>query len=195
MATAGPKNRVGPPGPQGEQGPQGPKGEKGIQGPPGEDGEKGDIPKHQWRGSELRFEKPDGKWGKYKELRGPTGYSQTFFSGGDDDVDANFNYYDEISGVAASGTATILTYTVPGGKKLFIEQIQFSGDCVGNYTVYNNGSTLAKYRVWFSGPLTGKLDFSGHEFAAGDIIKLEVENYRSYIGAFEGRILGRLENV
>src|SRR5438067_1168844 len=48
----------------------------GVQGPQGEQGAQGDIgpmPKHQWRGSELRFELPDG-WGPFVDLRGPSGF-------------------------------------------------------------------------------------------------------------------------
>lgn len=33
----------------------------------------GPMPKHQWRGSELRFEVQPGKWGKRVDLRGPPG--------------------------------------------------------------------------------------------------------------------------
>lgn len=42
----------------------------------GEKGEKGDVgprPDHQWKGSKLRFEKPDGTWGDYVDLKGPKG--------------------------------------------------------------------------------------------------------------------------
>lgn len=51
----------------GERGPAGPKGPEGPPGP------KGDKPDHQWRGPELRFEKPDGTWGKWANLQGPAG--------------------------------------------------------------------------------------------------------------------------
>jgi hypothetical protein len=36
-------------------------------------GPKGDPPKHEWDGSELRFENPDGTWGEWTNLRGPRG--------------------------------------------------------------------------------------------------------------------------
>lgn len=48
-------------------------GERGPRGPEGPPGPKGDKPKHEWRGSKLRFEKPDGTWGKYVDLQGPPG--------------------------------------------------------------------------------------------------------------------------
>ena len=84
----GPQGAIGPRGERGEVGPQGAAGRDGIDGaqgatgpqgeagPQGEKGEKGDTgpaPDHQWDGSKLRFRKPDGKWGKYVDLRGPKG--------------------------------------------------------------------------------------------------------------------------
>ncbi len=32
------------------------------------------APRHEWRGTELRFERPDGGWGSWVDLRGPQGY-------------------------------------------------------------------------------------------------------------------------
>ena len=43
-------------------GPRGPQGEKG------EKGDKGDKPKHEWEGTKLRFENPDGTWGRFVDL-------------------------------------------------------------------------------------------------------------------------------
>lgn len=57
----------GQPGPVGPQGPKGDQGERGPQGP------KGDKPDHEWVGTGLRFEKPDGTWGKAVDLRGQRG--------------------------------------------------------------------------------------------------------------------------
>lgn len=69
----GPK---GEPGKDGEPGPAGKDGKDGQQGERGERGEqgpKGDTPAHEWIGTGLRFEKPDGTWGETVELRGPKG--------------------------------------------------------------------------------------------------------------------------
>ncbi len=63
-------------GPQGEQGPKGDKGdpgEQGIQGEQGPKGDKGDKPAHEWDGTSVRFENPDGSWGDLVELQGPKG--------------------------------------------------------------------------------------------------------------------------
>ena len=81
MATIGPRNKTGPqgpPGPPGPQGKQGLSGPKGDQGDPGPKGPIGKIPKHQWRGTELRFQKQNGEWGKYVDLQGP-GAAVSFF--------------------------------------------------------------------------------------------------------------------
>lgn len=72
----GQKGETGSPGEKGEAGKPGPKGGTGSIGPQGETGEKGDVgpaPDHEWQGSKLRFKKPDGKWGKYTDLKGPKG--------------------------------------------------------------------------------------------------------------------------
>lgn len=39
------------------------------------DGGKGDTPKHEWTGTQLRFQKPNGQWGEYVDLEGPDGQS------------------------------------------------------------------------------------------------------------------------
>ena len=45
-------------------------------------GDKGDIPKHEWKGTKLRFESPDGKWGKLIDLKGKDGASSRWLSPG-----------------------------------------------------------------------------------------------------------------
>jgi hypothetical protein len=80
-----PVDLTGPRGPQGEPGPQGPEGPEGPRGPQGErglTGPMGPIPDHQWDGSRLRFEEPDGSWGKYMDLRGPAGSTGASAGGG-----------------------------------------------------------------------------------------------------------------
>lgn len=66
----------GAPGLDGREGPQGPRGARGEQGPAGPagpQGPKGDKPAHEWKGTALRFENPDGTWGEAVDLRGPKG--------------------------------------------------------------------------------------------------------------------------
>ncbi len=63
----------GDPGPRGPEGPKGDKGDKGDEGDQGDPGEKGDPPRHEWQGTQLRFENPDGTWGASVNLQGPKG--------------------------------------------------------------------------------------------------------------------------
>lgn len=57
----------------GKPGAAGAPGAKGDPGPRGPQGPKGDKPDHEWNGTQLRFERPDGGWGEYVDLRGPKG--------------------------------------------------------------------------------------------------------------------------
>lgn len=75
----GPRGATGEGGPAGPTGPRGAPGRDGSPGADGKDGADGErgpvgpMPRHQWRGTNLRFEKPDGTWGKYTNLEGPPG--------------------------------------------------------------------------------------------------------------------------
>lgn len=68
-------------GKDGLDGTDGKDGRDGRDGTDGKDGAVGPAPKHEWRGTKLRFQQPDGSWGKLVDLqgpkgeRGPTGYS------------------------------------------------------------------------------------------------------------------------
>jgi len=75
----GPQGEQGTPGPIGPVGPQGPRGKEGPEGP---QGPIGPMPDHQWDGTRLRFEEPDGGWGKYVDLRGPQGIHGASGGGG-----------------------------------------------------------------------------------------------------------------
>ena len=73
----GPKGEKGEKGDQGEKGEKGDKGEKGEKGDKGEKGEKGDtgpMPGHEWQGTALRFQEPDGTWpSTWVDLKGDPG--------------------------------------------------------------------------------------------------------------------------
>lgn len=75
----GPQGEPGEQGPKGDRGPKGEKGDKGDRGSDGSDGEDGSrgpmgpMPDHQWRDTSLRFQEPDGDWGRYVNLKGEKG--------------------------------------------------------------------------------------------------------------------------
>ena len=72
------KDGVGIRGLAGADGADGARGQDGPQGVPGADGERGPVgpmPKHEWKGTKLRFQQTDNRWGKWVDLQGPAGKS------------------------------------------------------------------------------------------------------------------------
>lgn len=62
-------------GADGRDGSDGRDGRDGVDGKDGERGPMGPMPKHEWRGTQLRFQQTSGKWGKWTDLQGPAGKS------------------------------------------------------------------------------------------------------------------------
>lgn len=52
-----------------------------AKGAKGDTGDTGPMPNHEWSGTKLRFEKPDGTWGKWTDLKGKDGKSGTVIVG------------------------------------------------------------------------------------------------------------------
>lgn len=72
LSVKGDRGEMGDPGLDGKDGLsiKGDRGPPGPAGPQGPVGEKGPPPAHEWIGTKLRFEKPDGSWGDFVDLRG-----------------------------------------------------------------------------------------------------------------------------
>lgn len=69
----GDKGEKGEKGEPGEKGAPGEKGDPGLDGADGADGAPGQMPDHQWEGTSVQFQKPDGTWGNLTELKGEKG--------------------------------------------------------------------------------------------------------------------------
>lgn len=70
------KDGIGLRGLAGSDGADGARGQDGPQGVPGVDGERGPMgpmPKHEWKGTQLRFQQTEGRWGKWVDLQGKPG--------------------------------------------------------------------------------------------------------------------------
>lgn len=78
----GERGPIGPRGPAGPKGDRGAKGDRGEKGDKGDKGERGPIPEHQWKGTKLRFQQADGKWGSLVDLQGPPGNGVVAVVGG-----------------------------------------------------------------------------------------------------------------
>ena len=61
---------------------KGDPGSRGPQGPEGPEGPIGPMPRHEWKGTELRFEMEPNVWGKFVDLKGPAGESKVIAVGG-----------------------------------------------------------------------------------------------------------------
>lgn len=86
----GPRGEAGVAGKDGQRGVAGPRGPAGKDGAPGkdgidgQDGDVGPMPKHQWRGTELRFQQSKKKWGDWVDLRGQSGSGRVMVGVGGD---------------------------------------------------------------------------------------------------------------
>lgn len=80
----GADGKDGRPGRDGKDGRPGRDGKDGADGRDGKDGERGPMPDHEWKGTKLRFQKPEGGWGKFVDLKGEKGAAggSSFFGGG-----------------------------------------------------------------------------------------------------------------
>ena len=104
----------------------------------------------------------------------------------------SLNQYGEVTSIAISTETDVLSYTVPASKKVAIANIDASGDNIAAFRVKLNGSTIAKKRTAISGSPNVEFTFENYELAAGDVIKVTVENCSLTLdtGDFEARING-----
>ena len=79
-------------------------------------GEKGDAPEHEWKGSKLRFKKPDGTWGKWVELKSFSAVIQQN-GGGGGSSDSTSSGASDFLGLSDTPN----TYTGQGGKVVAIK--------------------------------------------------------------------------
>jgi len=169
------------------------KGPKGDQGPQGEQGPKGDKPAHEWQGTSLRFENPDGSWGQFVNLKGQDGtgagdmLKSTYDTDDDGKVDAADNA-DKLGGIAASLYALLTNLT---NKNLLhnwdfrnpVNQRGFTSTTNAEYTIDRWRSMTSGHTVELT-PNGLKLTASS-EAEFNYCIAQYIENYKQ----FEGKTL------
>ena len=162
QGLTGASGSAGPQGLQGEQGltgasgsagPQGLQGEQGIQGLTGASGSTGLAAAHEWSGTEIRFQNPDGSWGDYTDLA---------LSG---TVDANsiLGTFDAIDLRAANGERYRLEATndgdltfatasnlIEGETYLVTDEVKLRAD---NGNIYTLSATDSGSLVFYTGSL------------------------------------------
>ena len=86
---------IGKAGIQGPRGPIGPKGDKGEKGETGERGKFGFMPRHQWRGKQIRFQQSITEWGNWTNIEGPVGNRIQHISNNIEDIRRSEPKYDD----------------------------------------------------------------------------------------------------
>lgn len=142
-------------GQDGKDGQDGRDGKDGIDGKNGVDGlsikgDKGDKPNHQWKGTKLKFELPNGEWGKEVDLAGKDGIGRYF--GGSTGV-KNITSANNTVQITQDGTTFDLSVSTTTGSatdNVFVTVRNNTGATLTKGTVvYINGaigqnSTVAK---------------------------------------------------
>lgn len=108
--------------------------------------------------------------------------------------DNRINKFDNVVSVASATSTTIVTYTVPAGKKFSLELVEVSGTNVADYTVEIDSAIEAKKRTWWT-EFNTEFEFKKFVVAATKVINIKVIHDRSEVGDFDARILGLLEDV
>jgi|DEB0MinimDraft_3_1074331.scaffolds.fasta_scaffold00273_9 hypothetical protein len=125
-------------GKDGAVGATGEPGRDGLNGRDGVDGEMGPMPDHEIKGNSIRFQKPDGTWGKWVELGGQSGGG-----GGGDVMRYQINTFtsstvqlkDNHSTVLCDASSNQMTVTLPRagsmvGRVVTVKKIDSSANTV-----------------------------------------------------------------
>ena len=109
---------------------------------------------------------------------------------------ASFILFGSISAIASTTQTNILSYTVPLGKKLSLNLVEFGGGNIATYEITIGGTLEARRRTYFGGQLSDRFDFGFYSIAAGGTVVLRVEHKRTGDTAdFEGRFVGYLDDA
>lgn len=111
-----------------------------------------------------------------------------------DEAGIGINSYNELLSVAGLATGDLLLYTVPVGKTLKLQRIDFSGENKAVYKIDINGSIQAKKRTWYTS-YNDYITFNNLTLNAGDIVKLIVENKTNMTADFNGNLQGKLSDA
>jgi hypothetical protein len=103
------------------------------------------------------------------------------------------NPYGEAAAVPSGVETTLVTYTVPALTQAFLQRAECSGENIGRYKIYVNGSPIACQRTYFGGDLNARFDFVGPQkqtrpLQPGDVVTVTVLHGRPATGAFEARL-------
>ena len=104
------------------------------------------------------------------------------------------NTYGEALGVASGLETLIVSFTATSSSKRYsLQRAEFTGEQIGLYRLYINGTNIATKRTHHGSGLSGGHEFIGGSqeglfLSTGDIVELKVLHNRPSTGDFEGRI-------
>lgn len=101
--------------------------------------------------------------------------------------------FGQVLAVASNSTQAIVSYTVPVGKSAYLLGMEMSGTNIATYDVLYNASQFSRHRTYFSGPFVvqvqiGSSVLDAFPLVAGDVITINVTNFRPDAGDFEARV-------
>lgn len=147
----------------------------------------------------FRGATPDREYDKFKAVGNETAVrvsiAEDETGGGGVYPAANIvSQFSEVSAIASGVETTLLTYTVPVGKTLYLDLVHCSGENIADYRVYKDASRIARARSYFGGPLNVTFEFgeAGAPLLAGEAVVVKVLHSRPLAADFEARISGRL---
>lgn len=104
-----------------------------------------------------------------------------------------FSTFVQSLAVPINATEVLIKYTVPAGKTDYLLKVDVSGSNIATYDILLNGNAFARKRTYFGGDLSQVFNFGDNnanafKLVAGDILKVQVTNFRPSAGDFEARI-------
>ena len=103
----------------------------------------------------------------------------------------DFYQFNEVSSIASAASATVLTYTIPIGQSLTINGVNVSGENIAVYTILIDSVVFDKVRTYFPN-YNASFNIDNLTATAGQIIQIEVENFRPTTADFNANLYGRL---
>ena len=108
--------------------------------------------------------------------------------------DPSKSTFNRITAVPANVETDLLVFPVPATPIIHLVRIDFGGENIGNYKLYEGATQQAEYFTWFNGPgLTATWDFTdtkggGVALTPSSILKVTVEHWRPFLGPFFARM-------
>jgi hypothetical protein len=107
-----------------------------------------------------------------------------------------YNIFQDDAPVSSNTVAELISMTVPTGKQDSIKFIHCGGENIAKYYVKVNGSKVAQASTYFGMSFDVMIDLGGMKLVSGDVLSVDVDNYRNSVANFNARIAGvRLDVV